>query len=370
MIVADPRIAKLAELLVQYSVAVRPGDRVMINGSTLAAPLLAEIYACVLRSGGHPLMQAIIPGMDEVLYKNASESQLRFVHPPARLGIETYDVAISISGAQNTKSLSGVDPGKMAVYSQSRQEMFDTFMKRAAAGELRWTTALFATHAYAQDAEMSLGDYEDFVYRACLPDAEDPVGYWRAFSSRQQKIVEWLKGRKKIRVTGPDTDLTLRVDDRVFINCDGHFNMPDGEVFTGPVEDSAEGHVRFSYPAVFQGREVTGVRLEFKEGKVVKATADKNEEFLNRMLDTDEQSRMLGEFAIGTNEGIQQFTRQILFDEKIGGSFHIALGAGYPETGSRNRSSIHWDMICDLRRGGEIRVDDVLLYRDGRFVSL
>ncbi|MDD5167717.1 MAG: aminopeptidase [Syntrophales bacterium] len=364
---SDPRVRKLAELLVQYSVAVKPGDKVLINGSTLAAPLLREIYACVLQSGGHPLMQAVIPGMDEIFYKYASDAQITFVPPPSLLGVETYDVAISISGALNTKSLSGVDPAKSALHSQSRREMYDIFMNRAAKKELRWTTALFPTNAYAQDAEMSLDDYEDFVYCACMPDLDDPIAYWRAFSERQGKIAEWLRDRKEIRVTGPRTDLTVRVDDRIFISCDGHFNMPDGEVFTGPQEGSAEGYVGFSYPAIFQGREVTGVRLEFKGGKVVRASADKNEDFLNRMLDTDEGARRLGEFAIGTNEGIRRFTRQILFDEKIGGSFHIALGAGYPETGSLNQSSIHWDMICDLRDGGEIWVDGTLLYKNGRF---
>lgn len=177
-----------------------------------------------------------------------------------------------------------------------------------------------------------------------------------------------MSGKKKIRVCSQDTDLTLHIDQRKFINCDGHYNMPDGEIFTGPVENSVEGHISFSYPAIYQGREVTGVRLTFKEGKVIKASAQKNEIFLNKILDADEGSRYVGEFAIGTNEGIHQFTREILFDEKIGGTCHMALGAGYPETGSRNQSSIHWDMICDLRHGGEIWVDDVLIYQNGQFV--
>ncbi len=201
-----------------------------------------------------------------------------------------------------------------------------------------------------------------------MPDPDDPVGYWQRFSAWQQRIVDWLKGKEQVHVLGPETDLRLSIAGRIFINSDGHHNMPSGEVFTGPVEDSVEGHVRFSYPAIYQGREVTGVKLWFEGGRVVRAVADKNEAFLLKTMDTDAGSRGVGEFAIGTNEGITNFTRQILFDEKISGSFHMALGAGYPETGSKNESAVHWDMICDLREGGEIWVDGELLYKDGAFV--
>ncbi len=364
----DLRIEKLADVLVNYSVAVRPGDKVIVQGGALAAPLLRAVYAKVLQAGGHPLMLASLPGTEELLFRYASDEQLQHVPEPLQLVTETYDVRISVRGAANTKALSSVDPAKMVLYNRARAELMKTFMQRSASGELRWTSTLFPTNAYAQDAEMSLSEYEDFVYGACLPDVDDPVGYWHRFSAWQQKIVDWLKGRERVHVIGPETDLHLSVAGRVFINCDGQMNMPDGEVFTGPVEDSVEGHVYFSYPTIYKEREVTGVRLWFEGGKVVKATAEKNEEFLLKMLDTDAGSRYVGEFAIGTNEGITRFTRQILFDEKINGSFHMALGAGYPETGSKNESAIHWDMICDMRAGGEIWVDDDLLYKDGRFV--
>jgi aminopeptidase len=201
-----------------------------------------------------------------------------------------------------------------------------------------------------------------------MPDPIDPVGYWRGVSARQQRIIEWLAGRQEVHVRAPETDLRLSIAGRKFINCDCKENIPDGEIFTGPVETSAEGCVYFSYPAIFGGREVTGVRLWFEKGRVVKATADKNQDFLLQTIDTDEGARRLGEFAIGTNEGIQRFTREILFDEKISGSFHMALGEGYPESGSVNESAIHWDMICDLRSGGEITVDGIPFYRDGRFI--
>jgi len=341
---------------------------VLVTGDTQAEPLLKAVYAKVLQSGGFPMMIVTLNETDELLFRYGSDEQLRHIPEPLKLITEKYDVRISIWGEENTKALSGVDPARMVIRHQARTELMKTFMRRSASGEFRWTVALFPTNAFAQDAEMSLSAYEDFVYGACLPDIEDPVGYWQRFSVRQQKIVDWLNGKEQVHIVGPETDLRLSIAGRLFINCDGRYNMPDGEVFTGPLEDSVEGHVYFSYPAIYEGREVSGIRLWFKDGQVVKASAEKNENFLLKMLDTDDGSRRVGEFAIGTNEGITRFTRQILFDEKINGSFHMALGAGYPETGSKNESAIHWDMICDLRSGGEIWADNELLYKDGKFV--
>jgi aminopeptidase len=365
---ADSRVEKLAEMLVAYSTKVQPGDKVLIQGETLAGPLIGAVYAKVLQAGGHPLTQILMPGLEELFFQYASEEQLKHVPEPLKLIMETYDVRIAIRAVANTKALSGVNPAKIVLRSQATQGLMKTFMERSAADELRWVVTIFPTDAYAQDADMSLGDYEDFVYGACMPEPDDPVEYWQRFSAWQRKIVNWLKGKEQVRVVGPDTDLCLSIAGRTFVNGDGKKNVPDGEVYTGPVEDSVEGHVHFSYPAIYQGREVTGVRLWFEKGRVARAAADKNEEFLLQALDTDEGARYVGEFAIGTNEGIARFTRQILFDEKINGSFHLALGAGYPETGSKNESAIHWDMICDLRDGGEIWVDDELLYKNGRFV--
>jgi aminopeptidase len=282
--------------------------------------------------------------------------------------IETYDAVISIMSSANTKALSQVDPAKMMLRNRPEAELLKIYMQRSSEGSLRWVGALFPTQAFAQDAEVSLTEYENFVYNACLPDMDDPVGYWKRISAQQQKVVDWFKGKSKVHVLGPETDLRLDISGRVFVNCDGRQNMPDGEVFTGPVEDSVEGHVYFSYPAIYQGREVTGIRLWFEKGKVVKATAEKDEAFLLKTLDTDEGARRVGEFAIGANVGITKFTKQILFDEKIGGSFHMALGLSLPETGGVNESGIHWDMICDLRQGGEIWVDEQLIYKNGEFV--
>ncbi len=363
----DTRIEKLANVLVNYSTAVKKGDHVVIMGSVVAKPLIAAVYAQVLQAGGHPIVMAQL-GLNELFFRFASEEQLSHLDPPLKMIIETYDVGISIDGPTNTKALSGVDPAKIQLANQTQAELLQTMLARITDGSYRWLGTQYPTDAGAQDAEMGLLDYEDFVYGACLPDMDDPVGYWQRFSAWQAKIVEWFKPKDRVRVLGPGTDLELSVAGRVFENCDGRLNMPDGEICTSPVENSANGHVHFSYPAVYQGREVTGVRLWFEEGKVVKATADKNEEFLLSALDTDEGARFLGEFAIGTNKGITRFTRSTLFDEKIDGSFHLALGASLPMTGGVNNSAIHWDMVCDLRDGGEIWVDDELLYKDGEFV--
>jgi len=363
----DPRIGKLADLLVDYSAEVHSGQKVLVWGPDVASSLLKEVYARVLLKGAEPFLHVEMPWEIRTKLENSSDEQLQNPSSVIHTILETFDAMIRIKGDVNTKALSSVDSHKMSKYQIGRGKLTETYLRRSASKEMKWALTIFPTNAYAQDADMSLEEYEDFVFNACMPNLDDPIGYWKAVSARQDKIVDWLKGKKDVHVKGPDTDLRLSIDGRTFINCDCHMNVPDGEVFTGPVEDSVEGHVRYSYPAIYQGHEVTGVELWFEKGRVVKARAAKNEKFLMDMLDTSENSRYVGEFAIGTNEGIDRFTGQILFDEKIGGSFHMAVGQGYPETGSKNKAPIHWDMICDLRDGGEIWVDGDLLYKNGKF---
>ncbi|MFZ0545959.1 MAG: aminopeptidase [Candidatus Promineifilaceae bacterium] len=365
---ADPRIVRLAKLLTHYCVEVKPGDKVIINSGFAALPLVQETYREVIRAGGHPLAFWQDESLSEIRIKEANDEQLAFIHEPQKLIVETYDCSIGIRSAENTRTMSAADPAREAISRNANREILATYMRRSAAGEFRWVGTLFPTNAFAQEADMSLSDYEDFVYSACFADKEDPVAEWHKFSTMQQKLVDWLAGKKEVKVQGPNVDLTLSIAERTFINSDGRRNMPSGEIFTGPVEDSVNGWVRFTYPAIQNGREVSGVELYFENGKVVKATAQKNETFLQSMLDTDAGARFLGEFAIGTNNGIDRFTKSILFDEKIGGTIHMAVGAGYPETGSKNKSSIHWDMICDMRDGGSIWVDGTEFYNSGRFL--
>jgi aminopeptidase len=363
----DPRIANLAKTLVEYSVKVKPGDWVLINAHVLALPLAKEVLRYVLRAGGNPDVLLNTDEMGEIRIKESSDEQLKWISPVERAVYEEIDVSISLLAAENTRTMSGVNPERERVRQQVRKDLFQTYMKRSAEGKLRWTLTQFPCSAYAQEADMSLHEFEDFVYAATFADQPDPVACWQKVEDDQQRLVDWLKGKKQVVVRGPNADLTLSIDERTFINSSGTHNMPSGEIFTGPVEDSANGWIRFTYPAIHQGREVEGIELEFKDGKVVNAKARKNEEFLLTMLDSDAGARYLGEFAFGANYGIQRFTKSILYDEKIGGSIHLAVGAGYPETGSKNQSSIHWDMICDMRDNSEVLVDGVLFYKNGEF---
>ena len=365
---ADSRLDALARVLVDYSADVQSGQLVWINGGPAASPLLLALYRRVLERGAHPFLTSQPDEAEPVFYRHANAEQLTYISPIHKALIEEIDAQINVMAQTNTKALSNVDPSRQAMRAGAAQELQSRFMERAAKGELNWTLTLFPTAAYAQDAEMSLEEFADFVYGAGLLDQADPIDAWQVLSTRQQRLIDWLSDKADVHLTGPDTDLKLSIQDRVWINADGRKNFPDGEIFTAPIEDSVEGHISYTFPAVYQGREVDGVRLRFAGGRVVDATAAKNEAFLHQMLDADEGARRVGEFAIGTNPGIQRFSKNILFDEKIGGTVHLALGKGYPDTGSQNDSAIHWDMICDLRQGGSITVDGATFARNGEIL--
>ncbi|HEY43581.1 MAG TPA: aminopeptidase [Anaerolineae bacterium] len=363
----DPRTTNLARILVQYSTKIQPKDRVAIVGELPATPLIREIYREVLRAGGYPHLLLKFEGMEYLLFTEASDDQLNYISPFERLMLEEFEALISMRSQSNTRDLSNVDPARQQLYAKARTDLQSIYTARSAAGEYKWVGTMFPTQAYAQDAEMSLTEFEDYVYSTTYADSEDPIAMWQKIHDEQQLLVDWLVGKKQVEVRGPEIDLTLSIEDRAFVNSDGKRNMPSGEVFTGPVEESVNGWVRFTYPAVLRGREVEGIELHFENGKVVKASAKKNQDYLLSMLDTDPGARYLGEFAIGTNKKINRFIKNILFDEKIGGTIHMAVGYGFPETGSVNKSAIHWDMICDMRDGGQIFVDGELFYESGEF---
>lgn len=364
----DSRIQNLARTLVEYSVAIKPGDKVALNGDLPALPLIRETYKHVLKAGGLPSVQLTDEQMSNHMLRNASDDQLKWIAPLEAWAVQEADVLIFINARENTRSGQSVDPARNAIRAGARRDLSKTRFQRSAENTLRWTITQYPTNGYAQEADMSLEDFEDFVFRAVFADKADPVGEWKQLAARQQRYVDWLVGRKHIQVRGENIDMTLKIDGRSFINSAGTRNMPSGEIFTGPVEDSAEGWVKFTYPAIREGRSVEGIELRFKEGKVVEASARKNQDYLIAQLNSDSGARYLGEWAIGTNYGIDRFTGNILFDEKIGGTIHMAVGAGYPETGSKNESMIHWDMICDMRSGSEILIDGDLLYKNGEFV--
>lgn len=364
----DVRLKRLADVLVQYSTSVKPGDWVGILGDVTALPALREVYASVIRAGGNPSLLITDEYMQRVFLREASDEQITWLDPMQSLYYEKADVYIRVGSSANTRAMTTIPGAQVQKAAAARRGFLDTRLSRAARGEMRWVGTWYPTEAGAQEANMSLEEYEDFVYGATFCDREDPVAEWNNIYNMQQGKVDYLKGKKSVTLKGPHIDLQLSIDGRTFINSDGKHNMPSGEIFTGPVEDSVNGWVRFSYPSIVGGRAVSGIELRFLDGKVVSATAEQNEELLHAQLDTDAGSRYLGEFAIGTNFGIQQFTGNILFDEKIGGTIHMAIGKGYPETGSKNDSAVHWDMICDMRNDSEILVDGELFYKNGQFV--
>jgi aminopeptidase len=371
--VADSRVEKFAKVLVEHSARVVPGDRVLIEGTTAAEPLIRELYIQILQKGGHPHPMIALPGMmpfsqDELYLTYANDSQLDFVPTFYKLAYDQFESRIRIHSATNTRGLTNIDPNKLQRRGKATSTITETQMRRGAEGVFKWVTTLYPTDAYAQDASMSLKEYEDFVFGAVHAHEDDPIAYWNSTAAGQQKAIDFLADKSQVVLRGPNVDLTLSIKNRKFMNSTGKYNMPDGEIYTGPVEDSVNGSVRFTYPAIYGGVAVEGAELIFSKGRVEQAKAEKNLDYLLKMLESDAGSRYLGEFAIGTNFDINKFTGNILFDEKIGGSFHMALGAGYPETGSKNKSAIHWDMICDLRKDSEILVDGELFYKNGQFV--
>jgi aminopeptidase len=358
----DERLKKLARVLVDYSIGAGEGEQVVLSGGSAAEPLVKEVYTRLLDVGAIPIPQIALPGMQEIFFGHASEIHYEEPPPVIRSLYEGVDGFISIMAPQNTRALAAVDPQKQQALSKR-----DKTLQEVVLGKDRWVLTLFPTEALAQESEMSLEDYEEFVFEAMALSEDDPVGYWREKAEEQQRLIERLEEAEEVRITGPGTDLTLSIKDRKFLNGDGTHNMPCGEIFTGPVEDSTNGEAFFGIPVAVAGREVSDVRLRFEEGKVVEASAERGEEYLNAMLDADEGSRYLGELGIGTNYGIPRATKNILFDEKLGGTVHLAVGRSYEKTGGKNESSVHWDLICDLREGGELYADGELLQRDGEF---
>jgi aminopeptidase len=359
----------MASVLVNYSTKIKTGDRALFRGtSPLAQPLMRALTAEALKAGSLPFNYVHMHDEGKVMLENGQIAQIEAVNPMLQLMYDTADVIIRIEAEEDTAALAGFPTDKQQARARSLGALLSVQMVREADKTLRRCTTLFPTEAYARDAGMTLAEYEDFVYGACMVDSPDPVGYWENYSREQERLVRYLHGRKHMKVQGANIDLEMSIDGRIFENAGGLFNFPDGEIFTGPVEDSVNGWVRFTFPAIYNGNVVEGAELRFEKGLIVSATAHKNAEFLNAMLDTDPGARRLGEFAIGTNKGVNRFTGQILFDEKIHGTVHMAVGRAYPQTGGVNQSSIHWDMICDMRDGGEILVDGAPFYRNGEFL--
>jgi len=359
----DKRIQNLAKILVKYSIKAQEKEEIVIRGSYEAKDLIHSVYEELIKAGSYPKIKLQMPGAAYSFYKYAKDHQLDFVSDIDYLEAEKIAALIGIKSDLNTKELSNIDPALMTRTQKAGEKLKKRIIER-----VRWNVTLFPTNALAQDAEMSLSEYEDFVYKACFADQDDPIACWEELSRKQQKLCDFFNKGTELRIVGPDTDISMNVGGRTFINSDGTHNMPSGEIFSAPVEASVNGHISYDFPVCLMGKEVNGVRLEFRDGRVENFSATKNQDFLEAMLNTDGGARFLGEIGIGNNFGIDRFTKNILFDEKIGGSIHLALGQSYEECGGKNVSAIHWDMIKDLRQGGQLYLDGQLVQENGKFL--
>jgi aminopeptidase len=368
--VNDPRLASLATLLVDYSLGLREGEVVRINSSDAAAPLILALQRVAIARGAHAYSNVALEGLAEILTAEGSKAQREFVSDLAYREVDRLDAEITIWSEANTKSFSRADPEARGQVYAAERSLVTRRWERIDRGEMRWVGTLMPTNGHAQDAEMSLREYEDFVFRACHVDGDqDPVAHWRSVADELTARAAELTDTREIRIVGPDTDVRLGVSGRRWQPSYGTHNMPDGEVFTSPVETETEGEIRFTLPAVFYGREVEDIRLRFEGGRVVDADARSGANYLRTLLDTDDGARVLGEFAFGLNYEIDRWTRNILFDEKIGGTVHLALGSSFEDCGGKNDSALHWDIICDLREEGEIYADGDLVWRAGHFLE-
>lgn len=366
---ADQRLNKLAKLLVNYSTEVKPGDFVFVMGDEVTTPWAIEVVKEAIKAGGHVETLLNSSEINEIKLKYSSPEQLQEENFILKTTLEKSDVWITAWGNRNTKVNSNIPVEKLQYSAKGAASWRKIYSEKMGNGTLRWCGTQFPTYADAQEASMSLSDYEEFVYEAGLLDKEDPVSEWKKISKEQERWVKYLDTKKELHIISESTDIKVNIEKRKWINCDGKENFPDGEIFTSPVEDGVNGYITFSFPGIYMGKEIEGIRLEIENGKVIRSEAKKGEELLKAILNTDEGASTFGEVAIGTNYGIKKFTKNMLFDEKIGGTIHMAIGDSMPEAGGKNRSSIHWDMLCDMRNGGKIYADGELFYENGNFIN-
>jgi aminopeptidase len=351
----DFRCEKLASILLNHSLKVKAGDNLVIRSNYNGKPLIDEVYKQAITAGLNVFTHVLINEHTKFFMENATQEQLENANKFLETVYDKADAFVVIESPDNVKHLSKVDSERNMQYNKAASPLIKMITAK------RWVMTNFPTHAFAQEAEMSLEEYEDMLFNATLVD-------YKQMDKEMDKIINIFDKADTIRIVGKDTDLTFSIKDRKGIKCSGENNVPDGEVFYAPITNSANGHIYYEFPGIRYGVQVDGIRLEFKDGKVVKATADKNEEFLNKILDSDEGARFLGEFGIGLNYGIQKFIKNILFDEKIGGTIHLAVGNAYEDSGGDNRSVVHWDMIKELRVNGEIYADGRLVQKNGTFI--
>ena len=376
-------LGNFASVLLNYSTRVGKGDKVRIFGGMAAEPLLRELYIMALSLGAEPYLQIQLPGQEELVYSYGQEEIFARTPDIPLYTAENYDANIVVWTADNTRELTNVDPKFIQMHNKAKQPISKIALDRSAAwtgvrfdqdppdGSYRWCVTLWPTPATAIEAEMGTEEFSDFVFSSVGAYEDNPIEFWEKIAAEQEQYVELLENVDHLHFEGPNCDIQFRVGGRKWINCDGRFNMPDGEVFTAPYEDYTHGWVKFTAPTLHGGRVIEDVFVQMVGGicTYVKAKTDAQTDYVNKMLDSDEdgESRILGELAFGLNPNITFPTKEILFDEKIAGTFHMAFGKGYPETGSKNdQASLHWDMICDMSEG-KVFADGKLIYKNGNF---
>lgn len=366
---SDERLSKLAKLLVNYSTGIKKDDIVFICADEVATPWVIEVAKEAIKLGAHVEYRLESEEVSEVKLKYANEEQLKQGNLIYETLLQKADVWLTAWGGRNTRSLSKVDPKKIKLSQQGSSKWKSIYSQRCGDGSLRWCGTQYPTYSDAQEASMSISEYEDFVYEAGLLDKDDPIKEWKRISKEQERWVKYLNTKSNLHIVSDDTDIRVGIKGRKWINCDGKENFPDGEIFTSPIENDINGYIKFSFPGIFMGKQIEGIKLEVKDGKIIKASAEKGEELLKELLETDKGSKFFGEVAIGTNYGIKEFTSNMLFDEKIGGTIHMAIGDSMPEAGGKNKSSLHWDMLCDMRSNGKIYADGEIFYENGKFLD-
>ncbi len=359
--------SKLAQVITDYSVAINSGDYVVIRGNMASIPLIEALFEAVIKRGGHAYTHVNIPGLNELFFDNAGDEQLSYGNPMLEFVLEKADVMLDIEASTNSKSMTGVSAEKMVRFQQAMGPLQVKLIERISDGSLRWCLMPYPTSAAAQQTEMGIHAYTEFLYKACGLHHDNPVAYWEQVRDKQQRLADYLDTKSHANVKGPGIDLSFDFGGRKWISCHGNLNFPDGEIFSGPIEDSVNGTVAFNMRSILFGREVRGVKFRYENGVIVDASAEHGEEFLHSQLDLDDGARRMGEFAIGTNWGVDRVTGSTLLDEKIGGTIHMAIGASLPESGGVNQSKLHWDMVHDMKNGGKIFIDGALFYENGHF---
>jgi aminopeptidase len=360
-------LSRYADLLVHYCVDLQPGEKLYVRSTTLAEPLIREIYRTALKAGGVVAVSLDFREQNRLMLTEAADAHLNYVSPLHREAMDSFDAYLYIRAPFNLREDQNIDVERSKKRSKATQPHTQKYFERTATRALKRNLCQYPTLANAQEAGMSLEEYEQFIFNACKLYDADPKESWINVRKSQQRIVDLLNSRSKVHYKGDGIDISFRTEGRTWINSDGQTNMPSGEVYTSPIEDSVNGTIHFSFPGVYMGHEVEGVTLWVEDGYIQKWEAKKGQQFLDHIFSL-KGTRRFGEAAIGTNYNINRLTKNILFDEKMGGTVHMAIGQSYLQAGGKNESSVHWDMITDMQNGGQIFADDDLIYENGQFV--